>query len=244
MAHRRRRTVVHPLAWLALAALGAGRAEAQSFVGRVVEGDSVRRPIAGVAVALTDSAGREVATGTTNALGLFYLDAPAPGRYAVVLTRPGGAPYSLEPREVAAADEVQVEYVLPPDVAVPADTAEGAGGTVYRETEVDRPATPVVGNPGPRYPVGARNIGRGAELLVQFVVDSTGRAEPSTFRVLRNDGDADFERAVREVLPRWRFMPARLGGRPVRQLVQLPFTFRAAGAPPSPVEPRQWHGGP
>ena len=37
-----------------------------------------------------------------------------------------------------------------------------------------------------------------------------------------------FEDAVREALPRIRFIPAEVGGKKVRQLVQMPFVFTLA----------------
>jgi protein TonB len=65
-------------------------------------------------------------------------------------------------------------------------------------------------------------------VLVQFVVDTTGRAEVSSLRFLAYS-DRGFARAVYDALPQLRFEPAELGGRKVRQLVQQPFTFTIEG---------------
>ena len=62
------------------------------------------------------------------------------------------------------------------------------------------------------------------DVLATFVVDTTGRADPASFKVLRATHQL-FERAVRDALPRMRFVPAEVGGRKVRQLVQQPFSF-------------------
>lgn len=62
-------------------------------------------------------------------------------------------------------------------------------------------------------------------MLVEFNVDTTGRADVKSLRVLKSS-HADFTRAVREVLPRMRFSPAELDGCRVRQIVQLPFGFK------------------
>ena len=64
-------------------------------------------------------------------------------------------------------------------------------------------------------------------MLVQFVVDTAGRVETSTFKVLRQSHN-EFEAAVRGALPKMRFLPAELKGRRVRQLVQQPFVFALA----------------
>ena len=61
-------------------------------------------------------------------------------------------------------------------------------------------------------------------VLAQFVVDTTGRADVSTFTALRSD-NALFTSAVRAALGRMRFLPAEVGGRKVPQLVQQPFQF-------------------
>jgi hypothetical protein len=61
--------------------------------------------------------------------------------------------------------------------------------------------------------------------LVQFVVDTTGRADTTTFTVLKISGGVEFAHAVRDALPGMRFTAAQLGGRNVPQLVQMPFDF-------------------
>jgi protein TonB len=60
--------------------------------------------------------------------------------------------------------------------------------------------------------------------MVQFTVDTLGRAELASFRVLRASHDG-FGTAVRAALPRMRFLPAETGGRKVRMVVQQTFDF-------------------
>jgi periplasmic protein TonB len=62
------------------------------------------------------------------------------------------------------------------------------------------------------------------EVLAQFVVDTTGRADMSTFKILKSSHDL-FTNSVRSVLPNMRFYAAEIGGRKVKQLVQMPFQF-------------------
>jgi TonB family protein len=61
-------------------------------------------------------------------------------------------------------------------------------------------------------------------VLLQFVVDTTGRAAAGSTKVLRSTHD-DFTKAVLLVLPSFRFNPAHVNDRPVAQLVQMPFHF-------------------
>lgn len=63
------------------------------------------------------------------------------------------------------------------------------------------------------------------EVLAQFVVDTLGRAEMSSFKVLKTT-HVLFANSVRGLLPSLRFAPAEVSGGKVRQLLQLPFTFR------------------
>lgn len=94
----------------------------------------------------------------------------------------------------------------------------------YFDFQVEKPAASAPGSPGPRYPDILRSGGVEGEVLAQFVVDTTGRVEVATFRVLRST-HALFEQAVRSSLPNMRFLPAEVGGRKVKQLVQQPFVF-------------------
>lgn len=94
----------------------------------------------------------------------------------------------------------------------------------YFDFQVEKPVAPLPGGAGPRYPDILRSGGVEGQVLAQFVVDTTGRIEIPSFRVLRSD-HAMFEQAVRQALPNMRFLPAEVGGRKVKQLVQQPFVF-------------------
>jgi periplasmic protein TonB len=76
----------------------------------------------------------------------------------------------------------------------------------------------------PRYPDMLRSANVEGEVLAQFVVDTTGRADMSTFKVLKSSHDL-FTNSVRAALPQMRFYAAEIGGRKVKQLVQMPFQF-------------------
>jgi protein TonB len=70
-----------------------------------------------------------------------------------------------------------------------------------------------------------QSAGLEGDVRAQFVVDTLGRVEQGSFRVLQTSHDL-FAAAVREALSRARFKPAEVGGRRVRQLVEQSFTFR------------------
>jgi len=94
----------------------------------------------------------------------------------------------------------------------------------YFEFQVEKPVSPYPGNAGPRYPDMLRSANVEGEVLAQFVVDTTGRAEMSTFKVLKSTHDL-FTNAVKATLPNMKFYPAEVGGKHVKQLVQMPFQF-------------------
>jgi periplasmic protein TonB len=94
----------------------------------------------------------------------------------------------------------------------------------YFEFQVEKQVAPAPGNPAPRYPDMLRSANVEGEVLAQFVVDTSGRAEMSQFKVIKSSHDL-FTTAVKNVLPQMKFYPAEVGGRKVRQLVQMPFVF-------------------
>ena len=76
----------------------------------------------------------------------------------------------------------------------------------------------------PRYPNVLRQSAMEGEVLAQFVVDTTGRAEVGSLKILKSSHDL-FTESVRTALPQMRFVPADVGGKKVKQLVQEPFSF-------------------
>ncbi|MFA6168999.1 MAG: energy transducer TonB, partial [Gemmatimonadaceae bacterium] len=94
----------------------------------------------------------------------------------------------------------------------------------------DAPVVPDSGSSSPRYPAILKEAGVGGVTLVQFVVDTTGRPIPETMKVMRSSHQL-FTNAVQSALPGLRFLPARAGGRNVRQLAQMAFSFEVYGYP-------------
>jgi protein TonB len=92
------------------------------------------------------------------------------------------------------------------------------------ESGVEKPAFALPGNPSPSYPAILRNSGVEGGVVVQVAVDTLGRAEMETFKLLSSDHQM-FTDAVLKVLPRFRFIPAETGGRKVRMWVIIPFEF-------------------
>jgi periplasmic protein TonB len=104
------------------------------------------------------------------------------------------------------------------------DLPGGDTGAPFRDDQVDRMAASLPGSAVPAYPESLRSAGVDGIIAAQFVVDTLGRVEPGSFRVLQSTHEA-FATAVRQALPRMRFVPAEARGRRVRVLVQQSFAF-------------------
>jgi len=98
------------------------------------------------------------------------------------------------------------------------------GSRVYIEPELQHPAARDPSSDAPMYPDSLRLHGVEGLVVIRFIVDTGGRADSSTLRLVEatNTGFAD---AVRSALPRMRFIPAELDGRHVPQLVSQEFRF-------------------
>jgi protein TonB len=125
---------------------------------------------------------------------------------------------------------------LPPDpligIGVPIggpSTSTGRGSKftldgIVDVNMVDR-APSIVGNaPIPRYPNPLRESGVAGRVVARFVVDTLGRAEMDGVSIVEASHTL-FSEAVKNVLGQYRFTPGTVGGRKVRTMVQVPFTF-------------------
>ncbi len=101
----------------------------------------------------------------------------------------------------------------------------GTGGQPLEERHVDRAVMAIPGTVAPRYPSMLRSAGIEGDVRAQFVVDTLGRVETGSVRILESTHES-FSQAVRDALSRARFVPAEARGRKVRQLVEQPFSFK------------------
>jgi len=97
------------------------------------------------------------------------------------------------------------------------DSTLTAALPLYRDCDVDKPARPK-GRP-PRLSLTSRHAGDGC-IAAEFdiIVDTLGIPEPVILRADK-ENDSEMADAVRASLASLRFEPAKLGGRPVRQVV-------------------------
>ena len=199
----------------------AGSAGAQTLGGQVIQLDT-KKPLGGAAVALVDDSARVVASTSASADGGFYLDAPAPGSYRLVLLVSGASFVSPSVR-LGAGQTVERLFSVP-DVPAAFETALFA-------RDVTAPATPVPGSHGPVYPAGLAEEGIRAMISTMFVVNEVGQPDLATLRVLNTVPNERFVESIREALARTRFVPAKKDGEWVSQVVQYTYDFGLVGDP-------------
>ena len=156
--------------------------------------------------------------------------APLPPRVPPTLLAPVEIPtvipdidLSRAPTDAAMFEGRRRPSGPPSDVPVSVPST-GRPDNTYLEHEVEKPVLPAPNSAAPEYPDFLRRAGVEGHALVSFVVDTAGRVDVSTFKVISSTHDL-FATSVRNALPRMRFVPAETGRGKVRQLVQQPFSF-------------------
>ena len=75
-----------------------------------------------------------------------------------------------------------------------------------------------------RYPEILRTAGIEGTVMLEFIIDTLGRAERNSIRIVRSP-QAAFDGPAKEVVLSCRYHPGRISGRAVRVRVQLPIMF-------------------
>jgi hypothetical protein len=116
-----------------------------------------------------------------------------------------------------------------PQLAVP------SADSVYSILNVDEGAVRVEGSAAPVYPSDMLAAAMEGAVIARYVIDTTGRADPSSFEVVSTT-HGSFTQAVRDALPGMRFTSAEVQGHKVRQLVEQAFQFHIMPPVSAPAE--------
>jgi protein TonB len=114
--------------------------------------------------------------------------------------------------------------VLPPAAG---QRPDGDTNGLFMEAIVDEKPV-VLSAPQLHYPKALKEAGLEGRVIVQAIIDTMGRAEPRTVKVLQSPNPGFDQDAIGYVLEAL-FRPARVHGRAVRVLVQVPVAFRLKG---------------
>jgi protein TonB len=125
------------------------------------------------------------------------------------------------PPPITASEPVEAsDFVPTPDAAV-----GGTGPRSFDASEVEVQVVAMANTIRPEYPSALRSSGVEGRVIAEFVVNEKGRADRESLRIITSTHKL-FADAVTRALPDMRFRPARIGGKPVSQLVQQLFVFR------------------
>ncbi len=107
-----------------------------------------------------------------------------------------------------------------------------SGSEVYAEALVEeRPE--LLSAPPPIYPQLLKQAGIQGRVILHAIVDTTGRVEPASVRIIKSPSPA-FDQPTKDWVLKALFRPARLHGRGVRVFINLPVDYsltRSSGSP-------------
>ena len=96
-------------------------------------------------------------------------------------------------------------------------------GQAFIEAVVDEKPERV-SNPPLDYPDLLRQAGIEGNVIVEVIIDTTGRAEPTSLRIIQSTNKA-FELSAKDAVLKSLYRPGRVRGQAVRVLVQVPISF-------------------
>lgn len=145
--------------------------------------------------------------------------APTPKPKARPVVAPKKVPVTTPPIDANAQPTPE------PDAGASTTAVGGGAPGAFNAFEVDVEVVAVASSIRPQYPEMLRSSGTEGQVIGQFVVNEKGRVDRKTFRVISSTHQL-FSDAVSRALPQMRFKPAKIGGKPVSQLVQQLFVFK------------------
>jgi protein TonB len=151
---------------------------------------------------------------------LRFVDVPN----AVTALAPDNSELHVDSKLADATLHPEETNIGPPVESV-ATIFETPAESVYFAEQVDSPAAYDEHSAAPAYPDSLQRLGIEGSVMAQFVVDTSGRVEMESVRLLEST-NLRFTESVLSALPRMLFRPAVLNGRKARQVVEVPFRFR------------------
>lgn len=112
---------------------------------------------------------------------------------------------------------------------VPA-ASKAQDATIYSPSELDKPAalssTEMTARLLARsYPAALQRAGVTGTVQVQFVVDQTGKVDPTTVQIVSST-EPKLADAAKGIVPEIKFKPGQLNGQPVKSVVILPIVYK------------------
>ncbi len=102
-----------------------------------------------------------------------------------------------------------------------ANSGWGKGVEVFDISKLDQVPVPVL-QTRPQYPFEMRRDGISGQVVVDFIVDTTGTVRNA---YAASSSQHEFEASAVEAVSKWRFRPGKKGGRAVNTHMQVPIVF-------------------
>lgn len=134
------------------------------------------------------------------------------------VTAPPQPPEPVSVPAVLPAPAPIVEKAAGDPAAPPATPAPRSGAIAPPRFDAD-----YLDNPAPAYPALSRRLGEEGRVLLRVYVLADGSA--GQVEIHQSSGYDRLDRAAREAVARWRFVPARQGGETVAAWVLVPISF-------------------
>ena len=133
------------------------------------------------------------------------------------------APVTESPTALSAAEEA-----APPPPPAPAPPAAAAAATAAPATvTAARFDAAYLNNPRPGYPALSRRLREEGQVTLRVLVSPDG--QPAQVELRTSSGSDRLDRAAREAVARWRFVPARRGDIAIESWVLVPIVFKLQG---------------
>jgi protein TonB len=111
----------------------------------------------------------------------------------------------------------------PPSIPLAPGTRVGSSGLPLESRVVDEPPR-MLSHPEPRYPEILRQAGIEGSVVIEAVIDTIGRVEAGSLRVV-SAAHPLFASEAEQVVLASRYRPGRMSGRAVRVRVLVPISF-------------------
>ena len=133
------------------------------------------------------------------------------------------APVTESPTALSAAEEA-----APPPPPAPAPPAAAPAATAAPATvTAARFDAAYLNNPRPGYPALSRRLREEGQVTLRVLVSPDG--QPAQVELRSSSGSERLDRAAREAVARWRFVPARRGDTAIESWVLVPIVFKLQG---------------
>lgn len=162
-------------------------------------------------------------------VGLITLPPPeAPQRRIMPSPLPTPAPLRPRPEPQMIATQAPAPTAIEAPLPEPLPAEEPPPPPAAEPTP-PAPITPpnfaaaYLDNPAPAYPASSKRLGETGTVTLRVRVDANGR--PESVEIAQSSGHSRLDRAARDAVRRWTFVPARQGEHAIAASVLVPLNF-------------------